>query len=226
MVCRWFSSRSSGVTWWSPCRIAPDRSAGGSLCRSPRSSRQSPPSRRSLPISMRWKQPSPRTPPEPADAPSDIRPGCQVARLQRAAFLFANAEAVPEIALQSPIVRLHGLDACSEERGVDRSDRITDILGQVRAGSWIAPIEAVRQQIILRDHIVRNDERMQDQCAGNAGAVLARRTMDHVRHTNNKKKKEQTTKALGAEADIVAIGLPHDLQRVLGREAPAGQTGT
>jgi len=68
-----------------------------------------------------------------------------------------------------------------------RKDDSTDVSTCVTAsgkslnGGRVAAIEAVGQQIILRDQIVRYAERVQDQRAGKSGAILAGGAMNHQR---------------------------------------------
>ena len=83
----------------------------------------------------------------------------------------------------------------------------------------------VGQKIVLGNDVVGDAERMQNQRAGEAGAVLAGRAMDHQRRAVFQQMTKQRTKTVRVMADIVAIGLAHELQRHRRRELAPGEFG-
>ena len=74
------------------------------------------------------------------------------------------------------------------------ADRLPDVVGKIGAGGRIAPVEAVGEQVILRDHVVRDAERMQDQRAGKSGAILAGGAMNNQRRAVLQQMREQRAK--------------------------------
>ena len=75
-----------------------------------------------------------------------------------------------------------------------------DVVGQVGAGDGIAPVEAVGQQVIFRNHVVGHAERMQDQRAGKAGAILAGGAVDHQRRAVVQQMREQASESAACSA--------------------------
>src|SRR5689334_3619572 len=100
--------------------------------------------------------------------------GLQIAFLQFRALPRPQTQAVPQVAFEIAITLVDGLEARREERGVDRADGLPDLVWQIGRGGGIAPVESVRQKIILGDDALGHAERVQDQRASEAGAVLAR----------------------------------------------------
>ena len=75
-------------------------------------------------------------------------------------------------------------------------EHLPDVVGQVAARIGIPAVEAVGQQIVFRDHVVGDAERMQDQRAGKTGAVLAGGAMDHQRRAVFQQMREQRAETL------------------------------
>ena len=96
--------------------------------------------------------------------------------------------------------------AARNDASTDASACLTSS-GRSGLADGIAPVEAVGQQIILGDHIVRHAERMQDQRAGKSGAVLAGGAMDHQRRAVLQQMGEQRAEARRVLAHIVAVGI-------------------
>ncbi len=67
-----------------------------------------------------------------------------------------------------------------------------------------------------------NAERMQDQCAGETGAVLAGGAMDHQRRAVFQQMRKQRAVTLRVVLDIAAVGLAHHLDGMVGRQRRAG----
>src|ERR1700742_4911041 len=111
--------------------------------------------------------------------PSISRSGLQVAPLQFRALPRTEPKAIPEIAFEIAVALVDGVEACFEVRRVHRADRLPNFVRQVGGGSRIATVKTVGQQIIFADDALGDAERVQDQRAGKAGAVLAGRAMDH-----------------------------------------------
>ena len=101
-----------------------------------------------------------------------------------------------------------------KERRVHRADRLPNFVRQVGGGGRIAPVETVGQQIIFADDAFGDAERVQDQRAGKAGAVLAGRAVNHDRTFAIDEMREQLAETVGVEPDIAAIGLAHDVERI------------
>src|SRR6266404_3987698 len=114
--------------------------------------------------------------------------GFQVARLERCAFACAEAQGVTEIAFEITIIGADGIEARGEEGSLHRREHLPDVLGKIGAGCGVAPVEAVGEQIILGNQLTGHAERMQDQRAGETGAVLAGGAMDHQRRAVLKQK--------------------------------------
>src|SRR6202043_1696283 len=93
---------------------------------------------------------------------------------------------------------------------------------KIGAGGWVAPVEEVGEQVILRDQIVWDAERMQDQRAGKSGAILAGGAMDHQWGAVLQQMSEQRTEAWRVVPHITAVGIAHHLERLDRRNRRAG----
>jgi len=72
--------------------------------------------------------------------------------------------------------------------------------------------------VIFGDDVVGHAERVQDQRAGETGAVLAGGAMNHQRRAVLEQMREQRAEARRVVMYIAAIGIAHDLQRVARRQ--------
>src|ERR1700722_12006576 len=169
----------------------------------------------------------PKWKPRPEDlisSPRELarpRSDFEVARLECRPFAASKPKPIGKIGFEVTIIGADGLESGGEERGLHRAQHLPDIIGKVVAGGGIAPVKSVGEQIILGDHVLGYAERMQDQGAGESGAVLAGGAVDHQRSAVLEQVREQAAIALGILPDIANIGLAHYLDAVAGRQRPA-----
>src|SRR5437763_46264 len=120
--------------------------------------------------------------------------GLQIARLERRLLCCAEVEAVAQVGFEIAILAGDGLESGRQIRGLDGTYRVENVDRQIRRARCVAPIMRVGQQIVLRDNRIRDAERMQDQRACKAGAILAGRAMDDERRTVFQEMAEQGAK--------------------------------
>ena len=107
-------------------------------------------------------------------------------------------------------------DACTEP------STCLIVVGQVGAVIGIPAVEAVGQEIVFRDDVLGNAERMQDQRAGKTGAVLAGGAVDHQRRAIFQQMRKQRAEMLRVVLHIAAVGAAHHLDGVVRRQRRAG----
>src|SRR6185295_20413299 len=104
-----------------------------------------------------------------------------------------------------------------EERYLYRSEHLPDLVGQVGAVIGVPAVEPIGQEIVFGDDVLGDAERVQDQCAGKAGAVLAGGAMDHQRRAVFQQMRKQRAEVLRVLLHIAAVGAAHDVDGVVGR---------
>ena len=109
------------------------------------------------------------------------------------------------MAFEIAVIGADGLKRGGEEPAFHRSEHLLDVLGQVAGGSGIAAVETVRQRIILGYHLVRHAERVQDQRAGETGAILAGGAMNDQRRAVFKQMGKKRPETRRVVTHIVAV---------------------
>src|ERR1700753_2101260 len=136
----------------------------------------------------------------------------QTTLLQHFASKLIKDPSTCEVSLDVPVIPADGIEGGAEKRFLHRPQRLAHVVGKVGTGSRIATVEPIGEQIVFSDHIVGDTKRMQDQCAGKTGAVLAGRTVDDERRAIPKKVGEQRAEARRIVTNIVSVGISHPFQ--------------
>src|SRR5882672_7904453 len=95
----------------------------------------------------------------------------QIAGFEPCAFACTEAQPVAEIVFEIAVVGADGLESGGEKRCLDPRQHLLDLLRQIGTGRGVAAVEAVGEQIVFRDQLVRYPERMQDQRAGEPSEI-------------------------------------------------------